>query len=400
MKTLPYFLIILFIASIPQINKKDYNIEVILHLDKELSETEQMVYISSFCPWVSGWEQMIWDSVQTRKGQTSIKLHAYSPIEENMFSVMFAKKGPEKLNIYACPKDTVEINVSYKEASTIFKKAIKGDFHNLNVEKVLERGGYWLKKNGFQQLGNKDSLAFYDHILIDSYRADLYTSNHPSIAKQGLSMMRIFFQEQLGTDSIQRMENYLASKFPNYPAASPSYNENKTQTERGIRVAQRLKEIKEQRYTYEKSQQNTQIGSKLNLKLCGLDGTDISLSDLAGNSFVYVDVWATWCKPCRSQFPYIKKALKKYPNDLKVYAISIDTNHDLWRKVIEKDSLQQFTHVIGTNNHAEISYDVILLGIERIPRNFLLDKNLKIIATDLHNDQLLEHLDSLSKKRE
>ena len=101
MKTLPYFLIILFIASIPQINKKDYNIEVILHLDKELSETEQMVYLSSFCPWVSGWEQMIWDSVQTRKGQTSIKLHAYSPIEENMFSVMFAKKGPEKLNIYA-----------------------------------------------------------------------------------------------------------------------------------------------------------------------------------------------------------------------------------------------------------------------------------------------------------
>lgn len=172
---------------------------------------------------------MIWDSVQTRKGQTSIKLHAYLPIEENMFSVMFAKKGPEKLNIYACPKDTVEINVSYKEASTIFKKAIKGDFHNLYVKKTIERGGYWLKKNGFQQLGNKDSLALYDRILIDSYRADLYTSDHPSIAQQGLSMMRIFFQEQLGTDSIQRMENYLASKFPDYPRTSPSYNENKTQ---------------------------------------------------------------------------------------------------------------------------------------------------------------------------
>ncbi|MBD2756324.1 TlpA family protein disulfide reductase [Spirosoma validum] len=36
------------------------------------------------------------------------------------------------------------------------------------------------------------------------------------------------------------------------------------------------------------------------------DGQSVSLSDLKGK-IVYVDVWATWCMPCREEFPAAKQ---------------------------------------------------------------------------------------------
>ena len=119
------------------------NVTVIVHLDDELAQVEQKVYIHSFCDWISGREQCIWDSVQTFIGQKTIELQAYVPIE-NKLEVMFAKEGPEKLRIYAKPGDVVEIEVNHDDEShiSICKEAIKGDFHNkcyaLNAqEKVI-----------------------------------------------------------------------------------------------------------------------------------------------------------------------------------------------------------------------------------------------------------------------
>lgn len=398
MKAILYLLIAFSLSISFQPQDKKNEIEVLLHLDKELSQIEQTVYISSFCSWISGYEQMIWDSVQIRKGDTKIKLHAHLPIKEGLFKVTFSKKGPEGLSVYSLQKDTIEINVTHKNKTTIFKKANKGEFHNFCVERVIQRGQLWLKRQEYQGTKNTDSLSFYNDALINLYRKDVQDSNHPSIATQGLTMLKLFFKDELNADSVQAMRKYIALKFPDYPGAALSYDNNTKQTQNGIWATQRLKEIQEKRYNYEKAEQNTKIGNKLNLKLQGLSGEEISLYSLNTTPYIYVDVWASWCKPCRKQFPYIKKALNKHQNSLKVYAISIDTNHDSWKTAIEKDSIQQFINVIGTSNHAEILYDVTMLGIEKIPRNFLLDSNLKIIATDLHDNQLLEYLDSLIQR--
>jgi hypothetical protein len=41
------------------------------------------------------------------------------------------------------------------------------------------------------------------------------------------------------------------------------------------------------------------------------DGKKVSLSSLKGK-VVYVDVWATWCAPCRAEFPDSKKLVKEF----------------------------------------------------------------------------------------
>ena len=49
-----------------------------------------------------------------------------------------------------------------------------------------------------------------------------------------------------------------------------------------------------------------------------LNGDSISLSDFKGKIIV-VDFWATWCVPCKEEFPTYKKLEEKYKNLPKIY---------------------------------------------------------------------------------
>ena len=57
-----------------------------------------------------------------------------------------------------------------------------------------------------------------------------------------------------------------------------------------------------------------------------LDGNPVSLKDLEGNP-VLINVWATWCEPCRRELPYLQSIHEKYSeNGLIVVGTSIDTS--------------------------------------------------------------------------
>ena len=55
-----------------------------------------------------------------------------------------------------------------------------------------------------------------------------------------------------------------------------------------------------------------------------IKGETTSLSDLKGK-FVYVDVWATWCGPCKAEIPSLKKVEKEYHDkNIEFVSISVD----------------------------------------------------------------------------
>ncbi len=125
------------------------------------------------------------------------------------------------------------------------------------------------------------------------------------------------------------------------------------------------------------------------------EGDTIKLSSTRG-AYVLLDFWAAWCAPCRAENPNLVKAWNQYKNrGFQIYQVSLDKTREAWLKGIEDDGLDKWIHVsdLGYWNSSVVP----LYKIESIPANYLLDKNGRIIATNLRGEALQRKLAELFK---
>ncbi|WP_215232261.1 TlpA family protein disulfide reductase [Dyadobacter linearis] len=111
------------------------------------------------------------------------------------------------------------------------------------------------------------------------------------------------------------------------------------------------------------------------------DGKPISLSSLKGK-LVYVDVWATWCGPCRDEFPHSKKLVKEFEGNDKIafLYVSTDSNIDTWKKLLPDKSVPAGIHMHQKQDGQPdaIWENYHLWGI---PRYILIDAEGKMLKT-------------------
>lgn len=119
------------------------------------------------------------------------------------------------------------------------------------------------------------------------------------------------------------------------------------------------------------------------------NGSKTSLADLKGK-YVYIDVWATWCGPCKVEIPSLKKLEKEYHNkNIQFVSMSIDddqTHQGSWDKaknswkamIADKDlgGIQVFAPN-GWQSDFVRNYK-----INGIPRFILIDPNGNIVSAD------------------
>lgn len=98
-------------------------------------------------------------------------------------------------------------------------------------------------------------------------------------------------------------------------------------------------------------------------------GNLISLADFKGK-YVLLDFWASWCGPCREDFPELKKLyLENKEFEFEIIGISKDTDTLAYHKAIEKDGINIWRNVLITEQ-IEKSY-----FISAIPMKFLIDRD-------------------------
>lgn len=106
-------------------------------------------------------------------------------------------------------------------------------------------------------------------------------------------------------------------------------------------------------------------------------GEAVSLSSFKG-SLVYVDVWATWCGPCKAEIPYLKSLEQDYHEQNIVFlSVSVDTNKDEWLKMVKEEELGGVQ--LWADGWSQITKDYAIFGI---PRFMLFSKDGKVISND------------------
>jgi len=106
-----------------------------------------------------------------------------------------------------------------------------------------------------------------------------------------------------------------------------------------------------------------------------MNGKMVSLSDFKGK-IVYLDVWASWCGPCRREIPAAKELEKQmHGKDVVFLCVSVDGDEAAWKKIVKEKELT------GVHIHSKGDFEsemAKLYNIRSIPSYMIIDRNGKI----------------------
>lgn len=107
-----------------------------------------------------------------------------------------------------------------------------------------------------------------------------------------------------------------------------------------------------------------------------LDGNKASLSDYKGKIIV-VDFWATWCGPCKAEFPAYKELEKKYGKDVHFVSVGVYCEEDAWKEMATNEG---FSHNIFLSK--KDAKQIEEYTVRTIPRYLVLNEKFELIDAD------------------
>lgn len=114
-------------------------------------------------------------------------------------------------------------------------------------------------------------------------------------------------------------------------------------------------------------------------------GGTTSLSDLKGK-YVYLDIWATWCGPCKREIPHLKNLEKDFHGkNIEFVSISVDNvdgrrgSHESWLKMVEEKQLGGIQLFADKDFKSDF---IQAYNINSIPRFILVDPEGNIVEAN------------------
>lgn len=249
-------------------------------------------------------------------------------------------------------------------------------------------------KNGFDLTVKLDAKNF-DETLLFSGKGALENNYLADKTRSGEQMEETFMK--LTTDAEvdkfcedQKNEGFKKLESGSYDAKFVSLSK--------LMLVQELMQLK--KYYKENKEKAKLNGSQAPaFEYVDVNGKKVKLDDFKGK-YVYIDIWATWCGPCRAEIPHLKKAEEKYHGkNLAFVSISVDVDKDFekWKKFVADKELG------GTQLFADKNWESDFMkhfGVTSIPRFLLIDPQGKVLYADANrpsDPKLIEILDNLLK---
>ena len=129
----------------------------------------------------------------------------------------------------------------------------------------------------------------------------------------------------------------------------------------------------------------------IDVNVVNLDGLEKLLSDHKGK-VMYVDIWATWCGPCRREKPFFRALSREFEN-IHFIAISVDENVATWNNFMHTQTDRAQVTDLWAQSALRQEWDIVA-----IPRFLLIDENFRIITTDAPRPSDTERIRALLNK--
>ncbi|WP_053991210.1 TlpA disulfide reductase family protein [Mangrovimonas sp. TPBH4] len=124
----------------------------------------------------------------------------------------------------------------------------------------------------------------------------------------------------------------------------------------------------------------------------------IKLREHLGNKLTIIDLWASWCAPCRKENREVLAPLwNTYHDDgLQIVAYALESHAASWKAAAELDGADRWLQVSDLQgDNADFLKHI---RVQTIPANFILDENGVVIAKNLHGEDLVEFVKSQIRK--
>jgi thiol-disulfide isomerase/thioredoxin len=136
----------------------------------------------------------------------------------------------------------------------------------------------------------------------------------------------------------------------------------------------------EAQYAIEELENGTSLGT---FTSTDLDGNKVTEAIFAEKDVTVLNVWGTFCGPCKDEMPDLGKWDKELPDNVQIIGVVIDnpegdTETTDLAKEICKDTGVTYTNIIASE-----SVDKMFSDVEAIPTTFILDKEGKTVCTPI-----------------
>jgi thiol-disulfide isomerase/thioredoxin len=129
-----------------------------------------------------------------------------------------------------------------------------------------------------------------------------------------------------------------------------------------------------------------------------LTSDTLSLNDLLGSKLTIIDVWASWCAPCRKENRDVLVPLwNEYHNQgLHIVAYSLESDKSVWRAAAAHDGADHWYQ--ASDLKGDDAPFLKKIRIMTIPANFILNDKGVVMAKNLHGKRLMDFVKNYMKE--
>lgn len=144
------------------------------------------------------------------------------------------------------------------------------------------------------------------------------------------------------------------------------------------------------------AEKNIEVGAQCpDLELESRDGKRHLLSEFVGKGrYTLIEIWASWCAPCRGDMPFVKRAYKNYhKRGFDIVSISINKNRGDWEQALDEEKMP-WTQLLDMKQECFKQFET-----SAVPTALLLDPEGRICLLNARGGWLEAALEQIYDKK-